>query len=137
MARLSNNSQFCDDLDLKFDKVLLDAPCSGNYALETGWFSKRDLEGVKSNARLQKKLLRAGIKVLKKSGILVYSTCSLEVEENENVIEWALENLSVKLVAIKGFGSEASSQNKEVRKCRRLWPHLDGSGYFMAKFVKM
>jgi NOL1/NOP2/sun family putative RNA methylase len=83
-----------DALNLKcaeiFDRILLDAPCSGNYAIERGWFEKRDLSGIEKNAQSQKKLIEKACSLLKKGGVLVYSTCSLEPEENEEVIMFAL-----------------------------------------------
>jgi tRNA (cytosine40_48-C5)-methyltransferase len=133
------DAQYVDDLGLKFDKVLLDAPCSGNYALDKNWFLKRDIDGIKNNARTQKNLIRAGLRVLKKGGTLVYSTCSLEPEENEMTIDWALEKFNIELIELNNFGIEAYTEflgkkvNSEIKKCRRLWPHLHGSGFFVAK----
>jgi len=108
------------DLNLKFDKILLDAPCSGNFMIDKSWFQKRDLEGIKRNAELQKKLLKSALSVLKDNGVLVYSTCSLEPEENEEVINWAKDNINIK-----------------VEEQKRLWPHIDNTqGFFLAKIIK-
>ncbi len=106
-------------LNLKFDKILLDAPCSGNFMLEKGWFEKRDMEGIKGKAENQKKLLKACYNVLKPGGILVYSTCSLEPEENEENSKWFSENFDVNLIAQK-----------------RLWPSENNQGFFAAKFAR-
>ncbi len=107
-----------EKLGMEFDKILLDVPCSGNFCQEYGWFEKRDLEGVKNNAMHQRKLLEKCYKVLKKEGILVYSTCSLEPEENEENIEWFKSNFDV-----------------EVLEQKRFWPGKT-QGFFICKMVK-
>jgi len=132
------------DLSLMFDKILLDAPCSGNFVNDPDWFSKRSIEQFKDRAKLQKSLLKAGLDVLKPSGVLVYSTCSLEPEENEEVIDWALSNFDIRLEPIplppgtpgltNVFGKPL---NPQVKNCLRFWPHLTGTqGFFVARIVK-
>jgi ribosomal RNA methyltransferase Nop2 len=82
-----------------FDRVLLDAPCSG-----TGVISKDP--GVKGKTaddflqlgQLQRELLLAAIDMCAPNGTVVYSTCSVTVEENEQVVEYALRKRSVRLV---------------------------------------
>jgi len=106
-------------LSLKFDKILLDAPCSGNFTQGIGWFAKRDIEGIKSNAENQKKLFQKCFDVLKPGGVIVYSTCSLEPEENEENVEWFLKNYDIKLL------------EKE-----RIWPSEETQGFFIAKFMR-
>jgi NOL1/NOP2/sun family putative RNA methylase len=107
-----------DSLNLEFDKILLDSPCSGNFMQEERWFEKRDLEGVKNNAKLQRKLLEKCYSILKKGGVLVYSTCSLEPEENEENIEWFKSTFDV-----------------EVQYQKRFWPGVT-QGFFICKMVK-
>ena len=120
------------DMGLKFDKVLLDAPCSGNFATDPGWFDKRNIEDIKSLAKTQKSLLRAAIQVLKPSGTLVYSTCSLEPEEDEEVIEWVLDNLSVKL-APTGLRIGEKGITEKTSLCTRFWPEKTHTqGFFIA-----
>ncbi len=75
---------------LRFDKILLDAPCSGSGTLVLGEETKISPKLVENCARLQKQLLQKGLKLLKKGGILLYSTCSLLKEENEEAVESAL-----------------------------------------------
>jgi NOL1/NOP2/sun family putative RNA methylase len=106
-------------LNLKFDKILLDAPCSGNFTQEPGWFEKRDLEGIKGNAENQKKLLKACFDVLKPGGAIVYSTCSLEPEENEENAKWFEKNFDVKMIMQK-----------------RYWPSEKNQGFYVVKFVR-
>lgn len=78
----------------KFDKILLDAPCSGEgmvtkqKKLFKVWSEKRILKLHK----IQKKLIKRGFELLKENGTLVYSTCTFAPEENEEVVEWLIDN---------------------------------------------
>ncbi|MFC1741054.1 RsmB/NOP family class I SAM-dependent RNA methyltransferase [Nanoarchaeota archaeon] len=127
------DSAHAQDLGMKFDKILLDAPCAGNFVTDPDWFEKRSLEGVKELARTQRSLLRAAIQVLKPKGTIVYSTCSLEPEGNEEVIEWALENLPIKL-ASTGLEVGEPGMSSKTKLCRRLWPEQTGTqGFFLAR----
>jgi len=131
-------------MGLQFDKILLDAPCAGNYCSEPGWFDKRTQEGINLSSRIQKRLLRKIVELLKPGGTLVYSTCSLEPEEDELNMDWAIKNLPVKLEKInlplgdpgvtKVFGEEL---HEDVAYCKRFWPHKTNTeGFFIAKLVK-
>lgn len=122
-----------DDLDMKFDRILLDAPCSGNFATDPGWFSRRDLEGIRQNAKVQKTLLKTAAGLLNKDGRLVYSTCSLEPEEDEEVVEWALDNLPLELEDT-GLSIGEPGSTDSTCLCRRFWPGKhDTQGFFIAK----
>jgi len=139
------DSRFVFDLGIQFDKILLDAPCSGNYVIEEGFFTKKSIDGIRERSRLQKELLKAAIKVLKKDGVLVYSTCSLEPEENEMNIDWVLgkypemrlEKIDINIGdagLTEVFGKKL---NSEISKCIRFWPEkTDTEGFFIAKLVK-
>lgn len=135
------DSKFVCDLNLKFDKIMLDAPCSGNFINDIKWFDRRDLEDFAEIAKLQKQLLKAAVEVLKPKGTLVYSTCSMEPEQNEEVIDWALRNLDIKVENIEiSVGSpgltefQGKKYSEEVKKCIRMWPHKTGTqGFFIAK----
>ena len=58
----------------KFDRILLDVPCSGNFATDRRWFRNRTIEDVKRNAAVQREILTETVKVLNDDGELVYST---------------------------------------------------------------
>ncbi len=131
--------------NLKADKVLLDAPCTGEGLMATD-ISRRTSKGqeeINRLAQLQKELVQAGIKTLKKEGILVYSTCSTAPEENEEVINWTLDNFPVRLLEIpfKEFSSGFTKAfdktfDSELIKSKRLYPHKDGTeGFFVCKLV--
>lgn len=129
----------------EFDKVLLDAPCSGegrflgNSPKTYRTWSKKTVNEL---AKLQKKLLKSAYEALKPGGVLVYSTCTLNKKENEEVLEWALENLELKLLDInldlreklQGFNK---GLNKEISKAIRILPSKNMEGFFIAKFKKI
>ncbi|MCX6711378.1 MAG: RsmB/NOP family class I SAM-dependent RNA methyltransferase [Candidatus Woesearchaeota archaeon] len=137
-----------DALNIKageiFDRILLDAPCSGNYAIERGWFDKREINGIQRNSVHQKMLVKKASSLLKKGGILVYSTCSLEPEEDEEVVEFAL-SLALKMEKIEIAVGEPAATAFNGRKfdgsiamARRLWPHKTGTqGFFLARMRKI
>ena len=85
-----------------FDKILLDAPCSGNVIKDKNRsVSKRD---IRYCSLRQKHMINIGIELLKIGGELVYSTCSAEIEENEEVIEYILSmRKDIELVDISNF----------------------------------
>ena len=127
-----------------FGKVLLDAPCSGEgrfLANDAKTYRSWSERTVKELAKLQKKLLKSAYQALKTEGELVYSTCTLNREENEEILEWALseleglklENINLEIKnAVKGI-----SDNKEVEKAIKILPSKDTEGFFVARFKKL
>lgn len=128
-------------LKLKFDKILLDVPCSGNFAADRFWFERRTLEDVERNAGLQREILAEAAACLSAEGEIVYSTCSLEPEENEVNIDWAIKHLSLQIEEIdchgqKGLNEVFGSQlDGSVARCRRIWP-AETQGFFVCKLKK-
>ena len=128
----------------KFDKVLLDTPCSGegrftiyNVQSYKTWSPKT----VNELTKMQKKLFKSAYNALKPKGTLVYSTCTLNKEENEHILDWALNNFNLKLVpldvnireAIPAFNNEL---NKSINNAIRILPSKNMEGFFVAKFIK-
>jgi NOL1/NOP2/sun family putative RNA methylase len=128
-------------LKIKFDRVLLDVPCSGNFATDADWFNKRTINDVKRNAFLQREILAEAVRVLKNDGEIVYATCSLEPEENEFNIEWAIKSLNLKTVEIDCYGEKAPTRifgkqlDSSIENCRRIWPSQT-QGFFVCKLKK-
>merc|ERR1719197_2218262 len=91
----------------KLDRVLLDAPCTGSgiIARDASIKVKRTEADFKAQSELQKSLLRTAIDMVdaasKTGGYVVYSTCSLAVEENEAVVDYAIKHLNVELVSFE------------------------------------
>jgi len=128
-------------LSMKFDCVLLDVPCSGNPITDKDWFNKRTIEDVHKNSRRQRQILTEAAKVTKDGGELVYATCSLEPEENELNIDWAIGALNVKVEEIKCYGEKGLTNvfgkklDHSIEKCRRIWPDQT-QGFFVCKLRK-
>lgn len=141
------DGQYADDLQMKFDFVLLDAPCSGNFCVEENFFTERSvLLGVKERSKLQKELLKTAWRVLNVGGTLVYSTCSLEPEEDELLIDWFLDlKEDAKLLPIHSNVADPGLTDVFGKKLddslsltRRFWPHKTGTeGFFIAKMKKL
>src|SRR3989304_6668904 len=93
-------------LSIQFDRILLDVPCSGNYVTDRDWFRRRTLIDVENNARVQRQILEEATKVISANGEIVYSTCSLEPEENELNIDWAIKNLDLEVEEIHCHGEK-------------------------------
>lgn len=123
-----------------FDKILVDAPCSGE-----GMFRK-DEELIRSYrekdgtyyAPLQKQIIASALKMLKPGGMLVYSTCTFDPREDEEVVEYALENTAgLKLLPIHKSEGFASGITPKTGNCVRLYPHrIRGEGHFVALLQK-
>jgi len=129
-------------LKLKFDKILLDVPCSGNFAADRYWFKRRTLADVERNARLQRDILAEAAACLSSDGEIVYSTCSLEPEENEVNMDWAIKHLSLQIEEIDCHGQKGltevfgSQLDGSVARCRRIWP-AETQGFFVCKLKKL
>lgn len=124
------------NLNNKFDIILLDAPCSGNIAGDRNWLSKRDIKGIKDNSKIQKELLTKANEILSEKGILIYSTCSLEKEENEDNVQWAKDNLDLIDLSIAlsiPFNSRALERNC---KAIRLFPAESKTQGFFVSILK-
>lgn len=135
--------------DFKFDKILIDAPCSGEGTLRSSpktaqmWNPKT----IKSLSRLQKSMVSAALDILKVDGTIIYSTCTHAPEENEEILDYILQNYenvkieSVKLPIKTCPGVTEWQENKysnEVTKSCRVYPHVTNTeGFFVSKIRKV
>lgn len=129
-----------------FDKILVDAPCSGEGMFRKDEIARKEWskENVASCAARQKNILDSASEMLKPGGILVYSTCTFSPEEDEGVISDFLkkhENYDiVESNVYSGFDyghPEWVNGNDKLKKCIRLWPHMiKGEGHFITKLKK-
>ena len=134
----------------KFDRVLLDAPCSGLGVISKDKSVKmnRSYKEILNNSRLQKELILAAIDSCntkgKGEGTIVYSTCTISVEENEWVIDYALKHRYVKCVEVGiEIGEPGLVKFREkhfhpsIVNTRRVYPHIHNiDGFFIAKLKK-
>lgn len=136
------DARHASKLKLKFDCILLDVPCSGNFSTDKQWFKKRTIKDIERNAKLQREIMTEAAKILKDDGEMIYSTCSLEPEENELNINWAIENLNLKVAKIDCYGENASTKifgkrlDNQIENCRRIWPGKT-QGFFVCKLKKV
>lgn len=131
-----------------FDKILVDAPCSALGILQkkgevSNWWEEKRVEKI---SELQLRLLISAIKMLKVNGEIVYSTCTMTVEENEMILNKVLKNYPVELVdielpikahpAMTTYGE--MDLNPEIKKARRIIPwEINSEGFFIAKLRKL
>jgi len=134
----------------EFDRILVDAPCSGTGTIRKSLKTLRiwNPNMIRRLSGTQKQLIETGFNNLKKGGTLVYSTCSLEPEEDEGVISHFLEkhdDAKIHEIKLKGIKRspvikefEGKKYHKDVDKCLRIWPQdNDTEGFFVAKINKV
>ncbi len=144
--------QLCEKLEkkskLRFDKILVDAPCSGEGTLRKSpktflMWNKKMIENI---SRIQKKLAASAMKILRVGGEMIYSTCTLSPEEDEGVIDFLIRNFDVSVESIKlpiklrcGVCEwEGKSYNHEIEKACRLYPQDNNTdGFFLCKIRKL
>ncbi len=130
-----------------FDKILIDAPCSGegmfrkSNSMITAW----ENNGNQLFADIQRSILPEAVKMLKPGGMLLYSTCTFAPLENEQSVEYLLsldDNLEIvpfdKYEKFDdGHPDWGNTDNDALKSCARLWPHrLKGEGHFVCLVKK-
>jgi len=139
--------QLLEKDNFKFDKILIDAPCSGEGTFRSSpkgmlmW----NINTVKKLSKIQKNLIKSAYKLLKNDGVLVYSTCTHAPEENEEVIDFAIKELGLKIESInlpikcrQGITKwKDENYDENVKLSCRIYPQdNDSEGFFIAKLVK-
>jgi len=143
---------FCNALlkksNLRFDKILVDAPCSGEGTLRKSpkTFLMWNENMIKKIAGTQKRLAESALKLLKVGGEMIYSTCTLAPEENEEIVDYLVKNHDISVESInlplkfrEGVCSWGGKEySNELKKCLRLYPQdNDTDGFFVAKIKKV
>lgn len=143
---------FCERLlkksKFRFDKILVDAPCSGEGTLRKSpkTFQMWNLNMIKKMAGIQKRLAGAALKLLKVGGEMVYSTCTLAPEEDEMVVDYLVKNFDVVVekidlslnvrCGVTVFGDMVFDES--VKNCVRIYPQDNNTdGFFVCKLRKM
>lgn len=129
-----------------FNKVLIDAPCSGEgmFRKDPAVIKTWSEERPEYFARLQKDILKNGIRMLAPGGLLLYSTCTFAPVENEGSISWVLEQFpEMEVLSIKPYEGfvpgrpEWGNGDPRLSDCVRIWPHkMRGEGHFLALLRK-
>ena len=123
-----------------FDKILVDAPCSGEgmFRKDAGLVKSWEERGPQEYAAIQKQILDCAVKMLRPSGMLLYSTCTFSVQENEENIAFLLRNCpDMRLVRPKWNPYFSYGKKKGFEDCIRIFPHLaEGEGHFAALLEK-
>ena len=129
-----------------FDKIIVDAPCSGEgmFRKEPDALTDWSLEHTKACARRQRHIIDSAYIMLKPGGYMVYSTCTFSVYENEEIVQYILENypdMTIEPIPALSMLSpgipEFAGGNDQVSRARRVYPHLHkGEGHFAALFKK-
>jgi len=143
-VRVGRGEKIGSEMPASFDRVLLDVPCSGEGRFIVGapsttraWSRKL----VTDRARLQKKLMASGVQALRPGGVLVYSTCTLNMAENEDAVQWALETFNVETekmpFSIPGSWAGVSrGRDPGISKALRLFPDAEREGFFICRLRK-
>ena len=137
---LFNALVFDTNLKEKADKVLVDAPCTGLGILrrkpEIKW--NKEIQDLKSITDTQKAILNCSAGYVKPGGILVYSTCTINKEENDDVIDAFLQkNADFELQNISDLLPKNLKNNNLRNGCIQTYPNINGiDGFFIAKMRK-
>lgn len=131
---VAHDSRYADvDYTLRADKVLVDPPCTG-----LGVMPKLSvdvpLEAVRDAARYQRQFLRSAARIVKDGGTVVYSVCTITPEECEATVEFATKELGLKEVISEPMVRSPVPDSRGLSQ--RFDPEHDGTGFFIAKFVK-
>ena len=145
---INNDAVNLSKMNLKADKILLDAPCTGEGLIRQDPSRKKSKKqrDIDKMSIIQKKLLKTGLNSLNLGGRLLYSTCSIAPEENEIVLDDVLRNNShfsvIKIPNKYGVDGLIEVYNRELRGdikySQRLYPHLhDTIGFFVSLIEKI
>jgi NOL1/NOP2/sun family putative RNA methylase len=132
-------------LGFRFDRVLLDAPCTceGIILKDESRKRSRTIRDLNICSNRQKRMILAGFEALKPGGIMIYSTCSFAPEENEMIIQFLIDKFKNAQIEPLNYGSSGLTTFNDIifssnmNQTRRFYPHLhDTNGFFIAKIRK-
>ncbi|WP_083520766.1 RsmF rRNA methyltransferase first C-terminal domain-containing protein [Alicyclobacillus kakegawensis] len=145
--------QLAAAVGVRFDAILVDAPCSGEGMFRKDPEARRQWQASSpaSCARRQREILACALSMLRPGGRLVYSTCTFNPFENEHIVAWALDSFPVVLEDIplwpgwepgrpEWLGDPELTRRfgADITRTRRLWPHKGaGEGHFVARFRRL
>jgi NOL1/NOP2/sun family putative RNA methylase len=134
----------------RLDKILVDAPCSGEGTLRSSpkTFIIWNMKMIENIASQQKVIAYSALDLLKVDGEMIYSTCTHAPEENEEVVQFLLDNFDIKIEDVKAILPlktrsgltewQGKKFSKELEKCARLYPQDNNTeGFFLCKIRKL
>ena len=133
----NNDTKKFSALTSYFDAIIVDAPCSGSglFRKQPEAIDQWNLGMVQSCSLRQKTILKDLIPALKENGILIYSTCSYSIEENEEIVKWLIDEFNLECISLpikKEWGIISTNLGN------RFYPHLSKSeGFFCATLKKI
>ena len=117
-----------------FDNILLDAPCSGSGTIEESDFSKINEKLVTNITKVQESLLRKALTILKPGKTMIYSTCSILKDENEEIINKMMKEFNIEIIPIEiGFETLPS----KINGVQTIMPSELNEGFFICKIKKL
>ena len=133
---LNTDAKRLDDY-FSFNKILLDAPCSGSGTIYLNEKSKLKIskELVNNSAKLQAELLKKALKILKPDSYMIYSTCSILKEENENVLNKILPLYNCEIVELES--KDLPTLPSTIKGVITVMPNELYEGFFIAKIHKI
>lgn len=135
---MQKDARFLDDF-FSFDQILLDAPCSGSGTLNLSEENNNFTEDlIHKSCILQKKLLSKAIKLLKKNHTMVYSTCSILKQEDEDILRDFIDNGKIKIIPIdENLSSNLPTLPTKIDGTLCVAPTKLYEGFFVAKIYKV
>jgi len=145
---VTNNSpkELAENFGAFFDKILVDAPCSGQgmFRKDINTLKKSSNDKIITYVNMQKQIMNEVDKLLKVGGELVYSTCTFSLQENEEIISWFLKkNTNYEVVEIPNNynfsqGMVVNQIDKRLNRALRIYPHkVKAEGHFVCKLRKI
>jgi NOL1/NOP2/sun family putative RNA methylase len=143
-VRVGRGEKTGEGMPESFDRVLVDAPCSGEgrfIVFEPGTSRAWSPKLVAESLRVQRRLLAGAARALKPGGVLVYSTCTLNLEENEAMVQWAMDTLPLRPekcpLAIPGmYAGMARGKDPAIAHAMRIFPDEEKEGFFVCRMRK-
>jgi NOL1/NOP2/fmu family ribosome biogenesis protein len=139
----NNDAKHFASLENYFDVMVVDAPCSGSglFRRDPDAINEWSPENVTLCSQRQQRILADAFPSLKKNGILIYSTCSYSIQEDEDILDWLSESFVVKSVPLNidpSWGIVESMSKKNKCYGYRFYPdRLKGEGLFVAAMQKV
>ena len=132
----NNAPRHFEKLKTRFDAILVDAPCSGEGMFRKDERAREEWSpaNVEMCVERQREILESAWKVLKPGGVLIYSTCTFNSHENEEQVQWLIDEMEAEYLALK---IEEDWMITETERGYRFLPHKTrGEGLFMAAVRK-